>query len=160
MHSQFLVAFASWAGTCIQPVVNNALFQVERLKAKGTVGYGELTSDNAPGDTDTCQHAVANTGLYEAAVNITWLDARQRTKIPFDVPMTKLAGLAARAIYKRRFSVCSRRAWWRDPKLCPSFVGTSADARGCSGCEAAGGEMLQRELGSVWRPCARLRLVC
>ena len=79
-------------------------FRLSLWKPSGQTGDGELTSYKAPWETDKCQHAVATTGLYEAAVNITWLDARQRTKIPFDLPMTKSALSAVHNIYERQFS--------------------------------------------------------
>ena len=104
VHSQLPVALASWAGSCNKHVVKESLFQVEPLKIKGTMEDGELTSFKAPWETDKCQQAVATTGLYEAAVNITWLDARQRTKIPFDFPMTKPAWSTVYDIYVRQFS--------------------------------------------------------
>lgn len=133
-HSQFLVAVASWAGICNQLVVNNSLFQVELLNAKGTMGYEYFTSYNAPWEADTCQPVVATTGMYEAAVNITWLDARQRTKVMFDLLLTTLAWSTVHDIYKRHFSTEAGGLGGVTPELCQSLVFPRADSWFGSGC--------------------------
>ena len=87
-------ALAAWAG-------NTALYEVQPLAIKDKISDGEITSFKAPWETSKCLQAVATTGLYEAAVNICWLDA-QKTKLPFDLPMERPAWSTVYTIYERQ----------------------------------------------------------
>jgi len=104
VHAKLPVALASCVGSCNEHVVRPRLFEVRPLSIKGVVGEGEMTTFKAPWDARQCKQSVATTGLYEAAVNVTWLDARQLTRIPFKFPMNKPAWSTVYDIYERQFS--------------------------------------------------------
>ena len=95
-------ALAAWAGTCNAGVVNTALYEVQPLAIKDKISDGEISSFKAPWETSKCLQAVATTGLYEAAVNICWLDAQRKTKLPFDLPMERPAWSTVYTIYERQ----------------------------------------------------------
>ena len=97
-------ALAAWAGTCNSGVVKSALYEVQPLAIKDKISDGEITSFKAPWETQKCLQAVATTGLYEAAVNICWLDAQKTKKLPFDLPMERPAWSTVYTIYERQFS--------------------------------------------------------
>ena len=93
-------------GDCNSHVVNQNVWQVPPLaiKATGTAADGELTSFKAPWDATQCKHAVATTGLYEAACNIFWLDSCHVTRIPFEFPATRVAWCLVYDLQDRLFS--------------------------------------------------------
>ena len=97
-------ALASRAGSCNAHVISDCVYQVQPLAIKAKIGDGEISSYKDPWSSEICLHAVTTTGLYEAAVNICWLDALQQAKLPFDLPMDRPAWSTVHQVYEIHFS--------------------------------------------------------
>jgi hypothetical protein len=97
-------ALASWAGSSNSHVISANLYEVQPLAIKESVAEGELATFKAPWQTSQCLQSVETTGLYEAAVNVTWLDAQKKLKLPFDFPMERPGWSTVHEIYERQFS--------------------------------------------------------
>ena len=85
-------ALSALAGTCNSGVVKSALYEVQPLAIKDKISDGEITSFKAPWETQKCLQAVASTGLYEAAVNICWLDAQKKRSFRLICPWSDQPG--------------------------------------------------------------------
>ena len=94
-------ALGPWAGSYNSHVAKEFLHEVQ---PQASVDQGELTSFKAPWETEKCLQAVATTGLYEAAVDVLWLQARKLTQVPFGLPLHTPSWSTVREMYERQVS--------------------------------------------------------
>ena len=104
VHKELPEALASWSGTANAHLVKDKIYEVPPLSIKGTLEEGELSTFKEPWNSTRCVEAVSTTGLYEAALNVIWLDARQTQRLPFTLPMNRPSWSLVVELYNRQFS--------------------------------------------------------
>ena len=104
VHKELPEALASWSGTANAHLVKDKIYEVPPLSIKGTLEEGELPTFKEPWNSTRCVEAVSTTGLYEAALNVIWFDARQTQRLPFTLPMNRPSWSLVVELYNRQFS--------------------------------------------------------
>ena len=101
VHKELPKDLASWSGTANAHLVKDKIYEVPPLSIKGTLEEGELSTFKEPWNSTRCVEAVSTTGLYEAALNVIWLDGRQTQRLPFTLPMNRPSWSLVVELYNR-----------------------------------------------------------